>query len=69
MLTEGVTLSCCGAALGVILAAGGTHILTRLDAVNIPLLQSVRMDPAALAFTLAEPIVRLLFERGRFYAS
>jgi predicted permease len=57
MLTEGVTLSCCGAALGVILAAGGTHILTRLDAVNIPLLQSVRMDPAALAFTLLASIL------------
>ncbi|MGO9257043.1 MAG: ABC transporter permease [Bryobacteraceae bacterium] len=52
MLTEGVALSCCGAALGVLLAAAGTHILARLDAVNIPLLQSVRTDPAAVAFAL-----------------
>ncbi len=52
MLAEGVTLACLGAALGVLLAAGGTRVLTHLDAVSIPLLSSVRVDPAALAFTL-----------------
>jgi predicted permease len=52
MLTEGVTLSCCGAALGVILAIAGTRILTHLDAIGIPLLRTVRMDATALAFTL-----------------
>ncbi len=52
MLTEGVTLSCAGAVLGVILAAAGTRVLTHLNAVSIPMLSSVRMDPAALAFTL-----------------
>lgn len=57
MLTEGVTLSCAGAALGVILAAVGTRILTHLDAVSIPLLQNVRMDPAALGFTLLASIL------------
>src|ERR1019366_4328325 len=44
LLTEGVTLSCCGAALGVLLAAGGTHVLARLEAVGIPLLGNVRTD-------------------------
>ncbi len=29
MLTEGVTLSCCGAALGMILAVGGTRLLAQ----------------------------------------
>ena len=51
MLTEGVLLSCSGAALGVALAAGGTYLLTHLDAVSIPLLKSVQVDPAALGFT------------------
>ncbi len=57
MLTEGVTLSCAGAALGVMLAAVGTRILKHLDAVSIPLLQNVRMDPAALGFTLLASIL------------
>jgi len=51
MLTEGVTLSCCGAFLGIVLATGGTRILSRLEAINIPLLQNVRTDATALAFT------------------
>jgi predicted permease len=53
MLTEGVTLSCCGAALGVVLALIGTRALAHLDAINIPLLENVRTDGTALAFTLA----------------
>jgi predicted permease len=52
MLTESVTLSCCGAALGLALAMGGTRALAHLDAFNLPLLQSVRIDGPALAFTL-----------------
>jgi predicted permease len=52
MLTEGVALSCLGAIAGTILAAGGTRLLARLEAVSIPLLPDVRLDPAALAFTL-----------------
>ena len=39
MLTEGVVLSCCGAVLGVILAAGGTRIAGAPGALSIPLLQ------------------------------
>ncbi len=57
MLTEGIALSCCGAALGVVLAIAGTRILSHLDAVSIPLLRSVRTDPAALAFTLAASLL------------
>jgi predicted permease len=57
MLTEGVTLSCCGAALGVILAAGGTHILTRIEGLSIPLLGNVRTDVTALAFCLAAAVL------------
>jgi predicted permease len=53
MLTESVTLSCCGAALGLFLAFAGTRSLTHLDAMNIPLLRDIRTDPASLAFTLA----------------
>jgi predicted permease len=53
MLTEGFVLSGSGALLGLAIAAAGTRALAHLDAVSVPLLASVRVDPAALAFTLA----------------
>jgi predicted permease len=52
MLTESVALSCCGAALGLLLAVVGTRAIAHLDAFNIPLLASVRLDGDALGFTL-----------------
>lgn len=52
MLTEGLTLSCCGAVLGVILAAAGTRLLASLEALSIPLLANVRVDFTVLAFCL-----------------
>ena len=52
MLTESVVLSCCGAALALVLAFLGTKALERLDSMNIPLLASVHVDAGALAFTL-----------------
>src|SRR5204863_3811306 len=38
MLTEGVTLSCCGAVPCVMVAAAGTHLLARVESRSIPLL-------------------------------
>jgi predicted permease len=52
VLTESVTLSCCGAALGLLLAVAGTRGLAQLNAFNLPLLASVRVDGSTLAFTL-----------------
>jgi len=52
MLTEGLALSCCGAVLGVVLALVGTRAVAHLQAINIPLLESVHTDGEALAFTL-----------------
>ncbi len=52
MLTESVVLSCSGAVLGLILALAGARILSHLDAINIPLLQSVRVDAVSLGFTM-----------------
>jgi predicted permease len=52
VLTESVILSCCGAALGLLLAVAGTHGLAHLHAFNLPLLESVRVDGSTLAFTL-----------------
>jgi predicted permease len=52
MLTEGVALSCCGAALGVILAAGGTRVLAGIESLSIPLLANVRTNATVLAFCL-----------------
>jgi predicted permease len=57
MLTEGVMLSSAGAIVGFVLAIGGTRALSRLDAINIPLLGSVRADGTALAFTLVVAVV------------
>ena len=52
VLTESVILSCCGAALGLLLAVAGTRALAHLSAFNLPLLASVRVDGSTLAFTL-----------------
>jgi predicted permease len=52
MLTESVALSCCGAVLGLMLAVAGTRELAHLQAFNLPLLESVRIDGSALLFTL-----------------
>jgi predicted permease len=52
VLTESVTLSCCGAALGLPLAVAGTRALAHLNAFNLPLLASVRVDGSTLAFAL-----------------
>jgi predicted permease len=52
VLTESVILSCCGAALGILLAVAGTRALAHLSAFNLPLLESVRVDGSTLVFTL-----------------
>ena len=52
MLTESVALAGCGAVLGLILAMAGTRELAHLDAFNLPLLASIRIDGNALVFTL-----------------
>ena len=57
MLTESLTLSTCGAAVGLGLAFGGTHLLSRLDAVRVPLLGQIRVDMWALGFTLLIAVV------------
>jgi predicted permease len=57
LLTEGLVLSCSGAVLGLILAVGGTRLLTQLDAVSIPLLRDVRTDGAALGFAVLLALV------------
>jgi predicted permease len=52
LLTESVALSCCGAALGLLLAVAGTRALAHVNAFNLPLLESVRVDGSTLAFAL-----------------
>ena len=62
MLTESVTLSCCGAVLGLALAVAGTRALSHLSAFSIPLLTSVHVDARGLGFTLLVTVVAgLLF--------
>jgi predicted permease len=57
VLTESVTLSCCGAALGVVFAVMGTHELAHLNAFNLPLLANIRVDGSTLAFALTAAIL------------
>ena len=56
VLTESITLSCCGSALGVLLAVAGTHVAAHLNAFNLPLLESVRVDGTTLVFILLATI-------------
>jgi predicted permease len=50
LLTESLVLSCCGALLGLALAAAGTGLVSQLDAFNIPLLARVQLDAAVCGF-------------------
>ena len=52
VLTESITLSFCGAALGLLLAVAGTRMVAHLNAFDLPLLTNVRVDGTTLAFTL-----------------
>src|SRR6185437_12998519 len=52
MITESVALSCCGAALGLILAVAGTRGLAHLHAFELPLLSTVQIDGSTLVFIL-----------------
>lgn len=52
LLTESVVLSCAAAVLGLLLAIVGTRVLAHLDALSLPLRESVHVDLGALAFTL-----------------
>jgi predicted permease len=57
MFTESIALSCSGAVLGLGLALAGTRVVAHLNAFNLPLLASVRIDGTALAFTLLAAIL------------
>jgi predicted permease len=62
MLTESLVLSCCGAAVGLLLAFVGTRALAHLTAVSIPLRSDVRIDARVLGFTLVAALLTgLLF--------
>jgi predicted permease len=52
MMTESVALSCCGAALGLVLAVAGTRELAHLHAFELPLLSTVQIDGSTLVFIL-----------------
>jgi predicted permease len=62
LVTESLVLATAGAALGVGVAYAALRYVTHSAAFSIPLLQSVRLDGAALAFTvLAAVALCLLF--------
>ena len=57
MLTEGLVLSSAGAIVGLALAFAGTHLLTQLDEISIPLLREVGTDGAVLVFTVVVTLI------------
>jgi len=57
LLTESIVLSGAGAVLGIFVAVAGTRLITRLDAISIPLLANVQVDLGVLGFTLLIAIV------------
>jgi predicted permease len=57
MLVESLALSGCGAVLGLALATGGTRVVSHLERTTIPLLQDVRVDGAALGFTMVMAVL------------
>ena len=62
MITESVTLSCCGAVLGTILAVAGAREIAHVNTFNLPLLATVQIDGRGLAFTLLAAVATgLLF--------
>jgi len=52
LLTEGVLLSAVGGAAGLVLAWGGVELVRLWNPGNLPLIDAVRLDLPALAFTL-----------------
>jgi putative ABC transport system permease protein len=57
LLTESVVLSAGGAVIGLLLAVIGTRALANSQAVRLPLLDQVRVDGAALGFTVAAAVL------------
>jgi putative ABC transport system permease protein len=51
LLVESVILAGAGAALGLAIATGASHVLSRLASTTIPLLHDVRLDSVAMTFT------------------
>lgn len=62
MLTECLLLSLLGAFFGTVLAYLGSRLIAQSNALSIPLLESIRVDTKALAFTVAMSLgVAILF--------
>jgi len=57
LLTESMVLAVAGTALGVLMAVAITRVVANSSAINVPLLQSVTVDSAALGFTVLLALV------------
>jgi putative ABC transport system permease protein len=53
LLTESLLLAVCAGLLGLVVASAGAAWLSRLDALELPRFNQVRIDPAVLGFTFA----------------
>ncbi len=61
LLTESLLLTCAGAFFGVFLAWGLTAYLSHQGSITLPLLSSLRMDGAAVLWTVLVSFVAVLF--------
>jgi len=57
MITESIALSCCGAAVGLVLAVTGAREIARVNTFNLPRLETVQIDGRGLVFTLLAAVV------------
>ncbi len=57
MLLESLVLGIAGGAGGLLLAAGGLHLLRTLEPEGLPRLDEISLDPVVLLFTLAISVV------------
>ncbi len=57
LLVESLVLSLSGAVLGLVLAWGGTTLVSRIQGTVIPLLSDVRVDGFVLTFTIAVSVL------------
>ena len=60
MLTESLVLAIAGGALGLMLAQSGIDLLIAMGPAKLPRIDSIRLDPTVLAFTVAATLVTAL---------
>jgi predicted permease len=61
LVTETLVLACCGGLLGLMVAAGVVHLITRYGPADIPRLSETKLDWQVILFTVGVTIFAALF--------